>query len=79
MNTRIAKWGHSLAVRIPKAFALEAHLAEGTPVDVTVAEGRLIISARRPEYDLARLVEQITPDNRHEETDWSDPIGREAW
>lgn len=79
MNTQIAKWGHSLAVRIPKAFAREAKLEEGTEVDIAVSDGRLVISPARPRYSLADLVEQITPDNRHDETDWGDRIGREAW
>ncbi|MEE8122718.1 MAG: AbrB/MazE/SpoVT family DNA-binding domain-containing protein [Alphaproteobacteria bacterium] len=79
MNTQIAKWGHSLAVRIPKAFAREAKLEEGTEVDIAVSDGRLVISPARPRYSLADLVEQITPDNRHDETDWGDRVGREAW
>jgi antitoxin component of MazEF toxin-antitoxin module len=28
---------------------------------------------------LARLVAQVTPENRHEETDWGLPQGREIW
>lgn len=79
MNTQIAKWGHSLAVRIPKAFAREAKLEEGTEVDIAVSDGRLVISPARPRYSLEDLVEQITPDNRHDETDWGDRVGREAW
>ena len=79
MNTRIAKWGHSLAVRIPKAFAREARLEEGAEVDITVSQGRLVVSPRATRYDLDELVRQITPENRHDETDWDGPAGREAW
>ena len=79
MNTRIAKWGHSLAVRIPKAFAREARLEEGAEVDITVSQGRLVISPRAARYDLDELVHRITPENRHDETDWDRPAGREAW
>jgi antitoxin component of MazEF toxin-antitoxin module len=28
---------------------------------------------------LARLVAQVTPENRHEETDWGLPQGKEIW
>ena len=66
-------------MRIPKAFAREAKLEEGTEVDIAVSDGRLVISPARPRYSLADLVEQITPDNRHDETDWGDRVGREAW
>ena len=38
MQTKIQKWGNSLAVRIPKAFVREAHVAYGTPVDLSVDE-----------------------------------------
>ncbi len=79
MNTRIAKWGHSLAVRIPRAFAREAKLEEGTEVDITVSDGRLVISPARSRSGLEKLVEQITPEKRHDETDWGDRAGREAW
>ena len=41
MKTRIQKGGNSLAVRIPKALAEEAHLAENVAVDVTVRNGKL--------------------------------------
>ena len=36
MQTKIQKWGNSLAIRIPKAFVKEAHVAYGTPVDLSV-------------------------------------------
>ena len=79
MTARIAKWGHSLAVRIPKAFAEQAGLEEGSEVGIAVSEGKLILSPVAPAYDLDSLVEAITPDNRHEETDWGAPAGREIW
>ena len=79
MVTQIAKWGHSLAVRIPKPFAREARLEEGTEVDITVSGGRLVISPRERQYDFDRLVRRITPENRHDETDWGEAVGREAW
>ncbi len=30
MRTKIQRWGHSLALRIPKPFAIEAKLGERT-------------------------------------------------
>ena len=79
METQIGKWGNSLAVRIPLAFVREAQLQEGTTVDVRVSEGRLIITPIRRKYRLDQLVAGITPENRHAETDWGEPIGNEAW
>lgn len=79
MRTRISKWGNSLGVRIPKAFAAEAALDDGTPVDISVAGGRIVITPLRREYQLEELVEGITEANRHTETDWGDPAGAEVW
>jgi len=33
---QLAKWGNSLAVRIPKPLAEDAQLREGDPVTVTI-------------------------------------------
>ena len=44
MKTRIRKWGNSLAVRIPKSFAIEAKLDHDAMVDVALVEGKLIIT-----------------------------------
>ncbi len=79
-NTQLAKWGNSLAVRIPKAMAEDARLRAGEPVTVTVAgEGSLLIKRGRRKYRLSQLVSRISPKNRHEETNWGKPQGKEIW
>lgn len=79
-TTQVAKWGNSLAVRIPKALAEDAQLREGEPVTVTVPiEGGLVIKPSRRKYQLRQLVNRITAKNRHEETDWGQPQGGEVW
>lgn len=79
MKTQVARWGNSLAVRIPANLARECDLTEGAAVDVSVSRGRLLVAAARPQYTLEQLVRGITPDNRHEETDWGAPVGKEVW
>ena len=79
MTTRVAKWGHSLAVRIPKAFAEQVQLEEGAEVRISVTDGKLVMSPVGRAFDLRELVEGITPENRHEETEWGAPVGREIW
>ena len=74
---RIVKWGHILAVRIRKAFAGELWLKRGTEVDIFAAKGWLIIPV--PGHIVENLINCITPDNRHEATDWGDAVGRESW
>jgi hypothetical protein len=45
MNTRIQKWGNSLALRIPKTFAEETGLERGSPVEMSVVAGQLLIDS----------------------------------
>ena len=76
----ISKWGNSLALRIPAAFAETAGLEEGSVVELKVRAGRLIvIRAESLRYDLHQLVGRITPKNRHRLADWGKPVGKEAW
>jgi antitoxin MazE len=77
--TRIARWGNSLGLRLPKSVALEAQVDEGDRVDVSVKNGAIVIRPTRPAYSLEQLVAKITPRNRHDETDWGTPSGHEAW
>ena len=79
MRTRISKWGNSLAIRLPKPFAEELGLGEGAEVEITVRDGRMIIMGANREYLLEELVRGITPENRHRESDWGRPRGREVW
>ena len=80
MNATIQKWGNSLALRIPKLFALQAHLEQGILVDVSVVEGKIIVDAkRRRKRSLSQLLKGVTKDNLHSEVDWGKPMGREVW
>jgi len=79
-NSRIAKWGNSLAVRIPLAIAKQAKLAEGDSVELALdREGSIVLRPARPKYQLSDLVARISPKNRHGETDWGRPRGNESW
>jgi antitoxin MazE len=80
MHSKVQKWGNSLAVRIPRAFALEVGLKPDGSVDVSVHEGALIVApVRAPRYALADLLARVTPRNRHSEEHFGQPAGREAW
>jgi antitoxin component of MazEF toxin-antitoxin module len=68
MTIQLFKWGHGLAVRVPKAVASSAGFNEGDEVDVMVEEeGALVIRVVRPKYSLDTLVAGITKKNRHGE------------
>jgi antitoxin MazE len=77
--TQISRWGNSLGLRLPKSVALEAQVDEGDRVDVSVKNGAIVIRPSRPFYSLEQLVAKITPQNRHDESEWGAPLGHEAW
>jgi antitoxin MazE len=80
MGATVAKWGNSLAVRIPQNLAREIAVEEGTEVELSVIDGTLIIKpASHKQYSLEELVSGITPENRHDEVDWGEAVGNEFW
>jgi antitoxin MazE len=79
MTTHIAKWGNSLALRIPRNLAAEANVQDGDAVEVSVENGALVIRPARKRYTIEELVADMTGDDRHRETDWGKPVGKEVW
>lgn len=79
MHTQVGKWGNSLAIRIPGAYAKDLGLAEGMELEVTLVEGGLLLRPEKKEFSLQELVDGITPENVHKETDWGPRTGREIW
>lgn len=79
MITRVARWGNSLALRIPRSVAAEFDVRDGDAVDVTVENGVITVRPATPRYTLDDLVSRITPRNRHRATNWGDAVGNEAW
>lgn len=80
MKTRVQKWGNSLALRIPKSFAVEAGLREGAPVDMSLVKGKLVVQPVRPEsLTLDELLRGVTDENLHAEWDTGPAVGREVW
>lgn len=80
MQSRVQKWGNSLALRIPKSFAIEIGLADETPVEISLVEGKLVIAPLpTPSYSLDDLLAGITSENLHHEQDSGAAQGNEAW
>jgi len=80
MKTTIQRWGNSLALRIPKAFAEETHVKEGTPVTLSLSDGSLVIRpARRAKESLKALLSQVDSSNRNLAAFDDDPVGKEIW
>jgi len=77
---KILKWGNSLGLRIPKAFAKEAGVDEGSDVDISLDGDQIVIRrASTLRYRAEDLVSEIREDNIHEEIETGDAVGREGW
>lgn len=80
MRVRIQKWGNSLALRIPKPFAQDAGVQEGTLMGLSVSEGRLVAAPLRArKVRLQDLLRKVTRANLHHEVDTGRSVGGEAW
>ncbi len=80
MVATVAKWGNSLAIRIPQNLAKEINLTEGSEIDLSVVDGTLVIKPRsQKRYSLDELIKEITPENLHTEIDSGIAVGNEVW
>ncbi|MFQ4137663.1 AbrB/MazE/SpoVT family DNA-binding domain-containing protein [Nodosilinea sp. PGN35] len=80
MVATVARWGNSLAVRIPQHVVKEIQLAEGVEVDLLIVDGSLVIKPRnRRRYCLEELVSAITSENLHAEVESGAAVGNEVW
>lgn len=80
MQSRIQRWGNSLALRIPKAFAQDIGFQEDTSVEISVSGGDLVVSPAKPRpFTLEQLLGGITDENLHEEVATGPVLGKEVW
>ena len=80
MLTKVQKWGNSLALRIPKPFAIDAHLENDSLVEISIENGKIIITpVTVPDWTLDELLAGINKDNLHTEVDTGSAVGNEIW
>lgn len=80
MKTKVQKWGNSLALRIPKSFAAETSLKPDSEVDLSLLNGKLVITPiAETEYTLEQLLAGVTEENIHAEVSSCGPVGNEIW
>ncbi len=80
MLTKVQKWGNSLALRIPKAFALDAQLDNDSFVEISFVDGQIIIKPIiAPSWSLEELLAGINKSNIHHEVDTGVAVGNEVW
>jgi len=78
-KTRVARWGTSLGIRIPKPLQEAAHLEPGDQVELELDDGAIVVRRANGKPRLKDMVKAITPENRHAETDWGTVRGKEIW
>ncbi|BAZ79038.1 MAG: AbrB/MazE/SpoVT family DNA-binding domain-containing protein [Sphaerospermopsis kisseleviana] len=80
MTTIVAKWGNSLAIRIPKSIAEQVQLTEGVAINLTLEGNSIVITPqKRKKYTLDELLEGMTPDKFHPEFETGNAVGNEDW
>ena len=80
MITRVQKWGNSLALRIPKAFAAEVGLQREASVEISLEDGGIVIRpVTEPKLTLKQLLAKVTKENLHHEVDTGPAVGKETW
>lgn len=78
METKIQKWGNSLAFRIPKKLAEDSNLEEGAVVELRLEKKKLVIKRKfNKKPTLKKLLSGVTEKNIHKEQDFGKPAGRE--
>jgi len=77
-KVQVAKWGNSLAVRIPKAVAEQARLQEGDSLVIEALEGHVELRSTERIPTLEELVAQITAGNRYAQIATGSERGKEA-
>lgn len=78
MKATVQRWGNSLAIRIPRAYARDLAIDEGSEVELSVAGPSLVVTpSTTPSLDV--LLASITDENLHAAIDTGPGKGREAW
>jgi antitoxin MazE len=80
VKSTVKRWGNSLAVRLPKDIARTLELDEGSDITLEIVEDGLLVKFSKPQHsDLEALLHGVTRETIHDETDWGDVAGKEAW
>jgi len=81
MRSVVRKWGNSLGIRLPKHLAMEVSLENNSEVEISVADGKIVITPEKPRrrYHLKQLLLKVTSGNIHKEAGFGKAEGREMW
>ncbi|MGD9567889.1 MAG: AbrB/MazE/SpoVT family DNA-binding domain-containing protein [Sedimentibacter sp.] len=85
MNTNLAKWGNSAAIRIPKAILeklnIDSNNFEDISFNIDIEDNKLILKKIQQKTKFELLAEKSKGEkiNPKDEIDWGNSIGKEVW
>ena len=79
MEVKVAKWGNSLALRLPKGISSSRNLREGSRVQVLEQGDNIMLKPVPETPSLDDLLKGVTKDNLHSPIETGTQQGKEAW
>src|SRR5436309_631795 len=82
MKVKVAKWGNSLGVRLPKAAVQAIGARLGSDLDLTFGNGELRLktprkTSRQLLHEMVAEMKRLGPENEPETVDWGPDRGSE--
>jgi len=77
VEIQFAKWGNSVAMRVPSKLVDALGISPGSKADISVKKNQLIITPRHHDYRLDELLARISPENLHREIVTGKAVGAE--
>jgi antitoxin MazE len=79
MVLRFSRWDSGVALCLPADVAQRAHVTEGVEVDLTIEDGKLVLTPKETRtYTLDELLAGMTVEHVHGEIPTGRPVGNEA-
>ena len=78
MKGTVQRWGNSLAIRIPRAYARDLTVDDGSEVELRI-DGHSLVVTPSTTPSLEALLAAVTSENLPAEVDTGPGQGREAW
>lgn len=85
MRAKLAKWGNSTAIRIPKAILEELNIDsnnfENISFNIDIEGDKLILKKKQEKTKFELLAEKSKGEklNPKLDIDWGNPVGKEVW
>lgn len=83
MKTTVTTWGNSLGVRIPKSYAGDLGIENGSAIELVRTGNTIVIKPkkknRREKFKIEELTKSMNTKNSHSLIEWGEPAGNEVW